>query len=140
MHRITTAETKTAEVARNHWIVQPEHVIPAEELLVEETWTHVAAQLRTGDRVDVLAVDMSYFVELLVIDAGPRWGAKMHLLKAHSLEPPKITLTDTEGRFSIKFRGRYRYCVIRKSDGNVMAENMTAAGAKAWIEERESTS
>ncbi len=63
---VLPTELKGVEYARTDYRITPEKPIALDDLLKPRTWAHVASKLRTGDVVEVVAPDLSWFARLLV--------------------------------------------------------------------------
>lgn len=94
---------KLAESVRNvYQITAPEGVTP-DDLLDPKFWVHVARLLRSGDRVEVLAADVSWYAEMRVMEVGrsQALGARLSfILPPVALENPNALpiLNDYEAR------------------------------------------
>lgn len=130
MTQLAPKNFKPAEAKRNQWQVEPEYGTPPEALLDPSYWAHVSAQLRRGDVIYALSVDNSYFVELLVMDAGKLF-AKVCQLRCIEITPAQmLNVTLPEG-FEIKFRGPRKWSVLKGKD--VLNENLEKAAAEQWL-------
>jgi hypothetical protein len=63
---VLPTELKGVEYARTDYRITPDKPIAMEDLVKPRCWAHVASKLRTGDVVEVVSQDMSWFVRLLV--------------------------------------------------------------------------
>ena len=135
--KITEARFKPAEFTRNVFSVAPEADTGFEELLTPEYWCHVAPKMRAGDRIEAVAEDGAWFLELFVTSAGRNW-ATVALLRFVELSE-QTTPVDAESAFAIVWRGTTRmHTVTRKSDKQVIREGFpTAKNARDWLEGHE---
>jgi len=121
---LNPTKMKPAEYHRTTYqaIVPPDVV--KDDLMKPEFWSHVAATLKTGDRIDILCQDGSYFAEPLVCNADRTW-AKVYMLSYHDLT--KVTLDISEdilNNYEVRFRGPKAWSVIRKDDNSVLQEGL----------------
>ena len=61
---------KPAETVRNVYQINIPAGTTPEELLEPTFWSHVAAKLRAGDRIEVVTGDAAWFAELRVMEVG----------------------------------------------------------------------
>jgi|AGTN01.3.fsa_nt_gi hypothetical protein len=132
MTQLAANGLKEAASVRNVWTVTPEFGIPHEALLKDGYWAHVSAKLRPGDHIEVLAIDGSYFAELLVLDAGKLYAKVRSLrhVKLDAVEVPESELM-VEG-LEAKWQGPVlKWCVLRGPDR--LKEGMDKASAIQWM-------
>lgn len=104
-----------------HYTV-PEGVSP-DDLVTPEFWTHVAGQLRQGHRIEVSAIDGTWWGMLYVRHAS-KGEARVQFLQRVDLGDVEA-LPSAESPFEAKWRGpQVRWSVIRKSDGEVIKEHL----------------
>lgn len=128
-------QLKQAEFARNILYAKPEANVTFEEVQKPEFWAHVAKPVKAGDRIEVVAADGSWFAELYVRSSAAQSlnVAVMRYCdfskKSEVEEPAK-----TEPEYEVKFAGRAKWRVMRKSDNAVMIEGLdTKEQAEEWI-------
>src|SRR5689334_14206607 len=63
---VLPSEFKGVEYARTDYRFAPEKPMAIEDLTRPRTWAHVASKLRSGDVIEAVAPDLSWFVRLLV--------------------------------------------------------------------------
>lgn len=132
MTQLASNRLQFAEHRRNIYTVTPEAGTPYDALLKDGYWAHVSAKLRSGDRIEVLAEDGSYFAELLVLDAG-RLYAKVAELRHVKLDVVEVQEGDLmlEG-LEVKWQGPHlKWCVLRGKDR--LKDTMDKASAIQWM-------
>lgn len=130
MTQLTPRRFKQSASVRNQWHAEPEYGTPAEALLDSAYWAHCASLMRRGDIVCALSEDNSYFIELLVIEAGKLF-AKVIKLRQISITPAEIANVALPEGYEIKFRGPKKWSVLRGKD--VLKEDMDKATAEQWL-------
>ncbi len=131
---MTQLGSKKLELANNGirfnvFRATPEIDTPVSAMLDRGYWAHVSANLRPGDKIEVIPEDFSYFAELIVIDAGKLY-ANVRLLRNEPLsEPIKV-----KAGYDIKWAGPYaKFRVVRGKD--VLQEGFAdKSDANAWLE------
>ncbi len=78
--QITSSNLKKHDFAWMTYAYQVPADTPFQSLLIPETWAHVAALLRVGDRIDCMAVDGAFDAELRVVAKGDLF-IKMRVLR-----------------------------------------------------------
>jgi hypothetical protein len=139
---VTPRKPTTLKTSENERVVYVHYVeagVHPHALLKPDFWTHVAAKLRSGDRIEVTAEDLSYFAELMVLQADRTW-AKVSMLRLHELTGEDPTADDMRtigSEYRIQFKGpAKKHCVFRVKDGQLVAEGIAMKGdAERWIAE-----
>ena len=130
---------KNAEHARTIYYVSSEHGDTIDVLMRPEYWAHVAHALKSGDRIEVLAEDNTFYAEFHVFAAFPG-GARVGLLRyevfaANAKSVGMSDLGTPDYRVEWKYN-RYKWCVIRTSDGVVISkEHADEEAARNWLTE-----
>lgn len=130
---------KNAEYERTIWQASIEAGVPFEEVQKPEFWGHVAEKLKPLARIEVIAEDLSYFAELIVIDCDRLW-AKTAVLRFVELDgqaaPPTLPAD-----YRVEYKGpTKKHVVIRESDNTIVQEGIaTKAEANAWVGEHVKT-
>lgn len=137
--KIIEARFKEASFARNQWRVAAEYGTTLDDIKKPEYWAHVAKNLKPGDEISVLADDMTFKVNLDVLDAS-RTGAKVFVVDYIDYtinDNPVDFTTDQDPEYEIKYAGPHlQHQVIRLSDRSVIKENLALRGdAEAWLKE-----
>lgn len=130
MTQLASNRLVPSEVLRNQWQAKPEHGTPHEALLERGYWAHVSVKLRRGDIITALAEDNSYFMEMLVLDAGKLFASVCQIRLIEITAAQMFNVKIPEG-FEIKFRGPRKWSVLRGKD--VLAEDMEKAAAETWL-------
>jgi len=87
-----------------------------------DLWVHLAPQLNVGDEVRVIADDGTFYARLLVIFTKGSI-VKTKLIYGTDLEKIDTSLeTTAEIDYEIKQRGQKKWCVMKKSTGEVVEE------------------
>lgn len=137
--KIQSGSLKLAEHVRAVHVVIPPEGTTVEDLLKPEAWAHVAHELATGSRIEVVPESGEWFAELYVVEAKRQW-AKVVLLRKVDLAPLLVqgesAPQDTE-EFYAKWSGPIsKFRVHRKKDKEVIrADFATAEDANLWIAE-----
>jgi hypothetical protein len=71
---LTPSKLEQAEFSRVLFSVTPELGTTIKEVLDPTYWRHVAGKLRPRCRIEVLAEDLSYYAELLVLSCDKTWA------------------------------------------------------------------
>lgn len=105
--------TMQAEYARRHAHVKVPHGIALEEVMAPSWWQHHVAMLKVNDRLEVVAEDGSFWVELGVVDKGIGF-IKMRLLwKAPEYQENKsVDQAHLQGVF-VKWGGRAKWRILK---------------------------
>jgi hypothetical protein len=131
-----------AEQRRNVWTVVPGDGVTLEDMLKPEYWAHVAAQLTTGDKIEVRPVAGEWYAELYVRSVGAV-AARVVVLGKWDLSTPATaasrTATGSLPGFTVKHRGiTGGWSVIRDSDKAVMFEKgASREDADDWLKRNE---
>jgi hypothetical protein len=130
------ARLKDAGYDRNIWQVSVAKDISFEAVQQPDFWAHVARQLKPCDRIEVLAEDMSWFAELLVMDADRLW-AKTAVLRFVELAGKEVPAAVASSGFRVEYKGpNKKHVVIRESDNQIVQEGIALkADAERWISE-----
>lgn len=125
---------REAEAERHVWT----HTVPAgitfEEVQRPDYWSHVANLLRPCSRIEVLSEDMSWFAELIVLDADRLW-AKVAPLRFVELASKDVPAEIAASGYEVAYKGpEKKHCVIRLSDKAIVQEGIAKkVDAEAWI-------
>lgn len=133
---------------RNSWLVRTPHGVPAEALLDPNFWSNCARELKPGERVEVVAQDASYDLDLRILEIGPTaerplW-VRVRVLRswpdislvgaaaAPSLRPQITTSVDD---VVVEWGGpSHKYRLVRASDKSVLAHGFASkADAEAQL-------
>jgi len=127
---------QTAAIQRNVWALTAPYEVSINDVKDPDYWVHVAKTLGPGDRIEVTALDQSWYVELL-IRAATRSEVSMVVMREQTFEQTAVLAPDNTG-FSVQWRGpSAKYSVIRDSDHHVMKSGcLDQSAAYAWLENR----
>lgn len=140
---VMPGRVKTAEAARNTWVVTVEQGVTREDIKRPEFWSLVSKTFRAYDRIEVRSDDGSFFAEYLVLTADRAW-AKVHELRYETLGTQDVSLTaahlaDLRQRYAVKWNGPHlKHCVERTVDGKVerLKEGcQDKAEAQTWLDD-----
>lgn len=135
--RLSPVAATLAEHARNVWVATTERGHFKEDFENPAYWAHIASKLRPWDHIEVRAEDGTFYAEYLVLACDRTW-ARVRNLSFVSLTDSDVSLSQAEkiiGDYEIRFRGKKRFSVIRRSDNALLQENMhTESDAKKWLE------
>lgn len=125
---------KPAEANRNIWFATVAEDVNPKDLLVPEYFTNVAYNLRPRDKIEVWAIDGSWYAEYLVMQADRLWARVTMLIK---IDTNKVISVKKESAYESYWGGpSLLWCVRRKSDKERMATKFEdQVGAENWIKE-----
>lgn len=136
--KLTAPRFKNAEYERTIWQASIEAGVPFEDVQKPEFWGHVAENLKPLARIEVIAEDLSYFAELIVIDCDRLW-AKTQVLRFVDLrsDVAEDLLPAMSSGFKVEYKGpTKKHVVIRLADNEIVQEGIaTKAEANAWVAE-----
>lgn len=139
IRKLLPGELKQADYVRSRWQITLKEGETLEDALKPEYWCHVGDKLNRGnaggrafDRIEVLAHDMSFYAELIVLDRGKLW-AKVAVLQNVRLDKEKAeakavreekTAAGEEG-YTIKYHGSNKLWIVqRNSDKLIIFEGI----------------
>jgi hypothetical protein len=146
----TPTETKSADPARVIPALHPrffnaaEHVraiytatIPAgiepKDLVSPAFWSHISANLRPWDRIECIAEDGAYFVELLVLSAT-QTDANVVQLNHKKLDRVQAGEADLLKDFEVSHTPATNWRVLRKKDRREVATGLKSRSeAITWL-------
>lgn len=126
-----------AEFSRNIHVVTAEPGMPFERCLQADAWAYHAEKMNVADRIEVMADDMTWWAELIVMSLGRNWASVRKLryvsLTTADVEQTKAGLTMAD--FTVKHRGPHRkWSVIRNSDQEVVFDGgQEQSTATNWL-------
>jgi hypothetical protein len=133
IRQLPPARFQMAEYARVPYLVTVEHGTAFAETLEPSFWAHVAAKLKAGDHIEVMAEDMSFGRELIVIETGRMWARVQEwpfTEPAQRVETPVMA-----SEYTIKYAGpHHKHQVIRNSDNAVIKDQISQrTDAEMWL-------
>lgn len=125
-----------AEHARTVWRVVAEEGTAIEDVLKPMFWAHVAHTMARFDKIEILADDETWFVELIVRDCG-RGFAKVALFAKIEFDAADGEKSTTLEGFTIAWKGpKRRFVVVRDADSTLVKEELASkALALAWVQD-----
>ncbi|BES72164.1 hypothetical protein RE428_31820 [Marinobacter nanhaiticus D15-8W] len=133
--KLSNPRFKEASFVRTTFVATPEHKTTIKDLESPEYWSHVAAQLKPFDKIEVIPEDGSFYAELLVIDVK-RAAATVSVLCHHKLCSDKAPEADAE--YVMEFSGGHtKWRVKRVSDNEVLKDGMTKDEAQKYLSSHE---
>jgi len=121
--KVNMNRMKSGDFVRTLWVVTAEQGTTKKDIMTPSYWSHVAAQFRPYDRIEVRVDDGTYFAELLILACDRTW-AKVHELTFHSLTTSDVSMTQASeemAEFDVKWNGpANKFIVLRKSDNEVI--------------------
>lgn len=129
-YRLLQGQLQSTETARAHYIAKPDPTVTRADILRKAFWSHVARTLRPGDRIDVLADDSSWFMEL-VVRASNGTEAEVGELRYVTFDAIAARNPDD---YEIAKKGPAKWRITRKIDNVVVKEGLESEGAAlAWL-------
>lgn len=128
-----------AEYARVVFAHTPALATKYEDLLDPAYWANVAHKFKPTCRVEVLAEDLSWYAELVVISNSRTWAkmAPLHYVKLTATKKPakESDLDHDVKGYDISFAGQVKkYRVVRKSDKVEIRDGIpTEEEANIWL-------
>lgn len=125
---------RQAEFAYERWRLTVENGTTVDDLKRPGFFAHIASQMRPGALIEVMPDNRSFFIELLVVDAGPQY-VKTAVLRDVKLEAVSVGGANPFPGYSVEFAGDHlKWRVIRESDRKSLKENLpTQTDAFTWL-------
>lgn len=123
-------QMRQAEFDRNIYSLRPEHGTTLADVCTQEFWVHVAKRLKAGDRIEVMPVDGSWFAELYVRSANDKEVSVFVLRHVDFMAGEAPVESDL---YEVKFAGRAKWRVLRRSDKEIMIDGLEKAAADDWV-------
>jgi hypothetical protein len=122
--KIPESRFKEASFARTQWQVIAEHGTTLEDIKKPEYWAHVAKQLKITDEITVICEDMTFKVNLDVLDKSNTWAKVFVTDYIDYTEATGETMPEApQKEFKVKWGGPHvKYQVIRAEDSEVVKE------------------
>ena len=136
--KINLANFKGAEYERTVWIANIAHGLTLEDVLSRAYWSHVCAQMKPWDKVELRADDGTWYAEAIVLDCSRTW-AQLHVICHENLTSADVAQSQAEietkmSDYLVKWAGAAKWRVIRKSDGAVLQDQIQQKpDAVAWL-------
>ena len=141
MISIQPSRVKGAEFHRNTWCVTPERGASIDDVLSAGYFSHVVAQFRPGDHIEVMPEGREWYAEMVVLGVS-RLEAQLGLIHAVDLvSAPAVQIDDavqdepTPDGYTIKWAGpKAKFRIQRCADRAVLQDGFdTAAEANRWL-------
>jgi len=136
---LVEARMKSAEYARQDFVIDADEGTSKADLLDTAYWAHVSMAFKPFDHLDVREETGAWVAQLLVVDCGRNW-AKVHLMQYHDLRSTAAIATPAD-RYKIEWKGsHHKHSVIRIHDNQVVQNGFaTKEEAGVWLKGHEST-
>jgi len=123
----------TAEHVRTVYTATIPTGIEPEDLAKPAFWAHIAGKLRPWDRIEAIAEDGRYFVELLVLSANMT-DANVVQINHRKLQTVQSGEAELLRDYSVSHTPATNWRVVRKSDKRTMVEGLKSRDeAVTWI-------
>ena len=121
--QLSNARFSDANYSRSHWLAIIPDGVDFDTVLRKDYWAHVAAQLKIGDRVEVLSENGGYCADLVVRNCD-RLTAIMGVINFADFESPAL-LDVKDPEYEVKWGGPHdKWRVVRISDGAVVQKGL----------------
>ena len=133
MKQLPANGLEPAEYKRREWRVSVPYDTTVEEMLTPEYWGHVSTRMQSGDTIEAIAEDNSFYAKFLVRGAR-KLEASVSLIHFVTLEAPVVDQAFIDG-YEVKFRGtRSKWSILRGKD--VIKDGFdTENVAKAYLQD-----
>ena len=124
-----------AEQLRQDWVVNAEEGTSVQDVLDPGYWSHMAAQLKIYDHVEVRLETGEWVLELIALDVGRNY-ARMYVTQKYDFAEVDVSTPSGAITHRVDWKGPQRkHVVIRLSDSAVLQEGFSnKADAIAWME------
>jgi hypothetical protein len=127
---------KDAKTVRLTYHITPPEGTKPEDLLLPDFWVHVARQMRAGDRVEVLSLDRSWYLELIVLEVGRdgMGGARVAFIHGPVDLVNSETITQKEP-YGVRWGGvEAQWQVVDLESGKTIKEHLPSKEvAQRWV-------
>lgn len=131
--KIGTPRLKQAELVRNTWRITCEDGTTQDDLLDPAYWSIISTKLRDYDKIEVTMDDDSVYGVLLVKESGRNY-AQVKVLEWHDLTDIEHIEDNRFEQFDVVQKGPHlKYCVIRRSDQEILQQGMKKHEAMKWL-------
>lgn len=126
-----------AEHERHDWVVQVSLDVTPDDILDPAFWAHVCERFQKLDAIEVRWEDGSLIHHLRVLWCD-RTYANVKLVGTEKLGKIVPDKDMSSATFYGDWKGKKEWCVIRKSDNQIVQTNLRdKASVAAWITDRE---
>ena len=137
--KLRSGGLQTADHATTRWsaTLPPEHVY--KDLFSGAYWSIVARRISIDDIIEVRTEDQRFYAEMYVLDANQTQVIVKEMSYFDLQEDAEALAINRDPEYTYAWKGpAWRHCVIRISDGEVMAKNLgSKAEAYRWIAVRQ---
>lgn len=84
---------QSTQYERTEWLHEPQLGVTLDQVMDPNYWSHLAGRLKVRDRIEVLAADRSYDIDLRVIAIDPRGHWVQVALRGISEDVPRVVAT-----------------------------------------------
>lgn len=117
----STIERQTVRI--NHWFLETMPGITADHVVSPDFWVHVARRVRVNDRIEVVAKDGSFDLDLRVVAIDPRgFWVQVRPLRVFNGHPIVIERGDPDG-YKIEHDPVHKWRIIDRA-GNVVDKGL----------------
>lgn len=107
-------QQQDAEFVRQYWALTADAGTPFERMLAEETYVHLRADMRVGDRIEVREGALNWWGELLVVGLPPK-GVAVRLLQHHEWDDiPDGNSFEEKSDFEVIYLGLEEGFVVQR--------------------------
>lgn len=135
--QITPNRMRLAEFDRHEWVANAELGVTVEDIQDPGYWSHMAAQLKPYDHIEVRSEDGTWIAFLIVMGCDRTW-AKVAIDRVLKLTTKDVSMSQAQ-RHSTVWKGpQHRFAVIRTSDSEIVKSGFqTKQEADSWTLEHE---
>lgn len=128
---------KLAQFARNVFVLTVDNTVLLSDILKPIFWTHIAAKLAKGDRVEVMPESGTWYAEFLITASAKNW-AKVVPLRVIQLDTENVSSKALD-EYYVKWASRaLGFRVHRHADGQVVKDKFeTAEQANEWVQKQQ---
>lgn len=130
--KIRVALIKEASQGFNTYDVRAEAGTKIEEVLCPAYWSNFAINAHVHDMLNVRTDDNAWRAILTVVSVGEKW-IKVFPMVYTDMRKETIMIPPIESLYDTKLCGPKRWCIIRKSDKEIVKENIST-GKEAYEE------
>lgn len=104
-----------------------------EDVLKPAYWTHVAAHMRPGHRIEVMSPTIDWWA-MLIVRAATKIEAAVAVIEHKSFTAPAVAAAP-EQPYEVKWRGpTAKWSIVRKADGGIVKDQIASQDeANRWL-------
>lgn len=122
---------------RHVWVARPDYGVLLADVLKSEYWANVSSSLKPGAKIEVQPEGLTYYAELIVLDAGPNW-ANVKVTQFVDLveeqaprEQAPIRMGSTVGAYQVRRSGAW-FQVVRGDKEVIKTGFRSISDAEKW--------